>query len=114
MTHLLQGEGNNPFGRLYQHAYEILRSESEKQVANNEQPSFSVMISPEMKMSLIVGSDRSTQNLPTANEIAAIIPNEYAERSIRNIVITYRGNTDNESNFKLIHDTHVAYMPLHM
>ncbi|KAI8983439.1 hypothetical protein BDB01DRAFT_860101 [Pilobolus umbonatus] len=88
ITHLLHDECNNPFARLYQHA-------------------------PEMKINLIVGSDRRTQNLPTANEIATIIPNEYAERSVRDIVITYRGNTDNESNFKRIHETHAAYMPLH-
>jgi len=104
---------NNPFVRIYKHAHEILSAESVRQSENNTDEVFHVVVSPEMKMELIVGSDSRTQNLPTANEIAAIIPNEYSERSVRDIVITYKNNNRNQYNYHRIHETHAAYMPLH-
>jgi len=33
----------------------------------------------QIRLELIVGEDRRTQNHPTNNEIAAIIPNEYSD-----------------------------------
>jgi len=116
ITGMLHGTCDNPFVRVYRHAHEILRAELVRQNDNSVNERFHVVVSPEMRMELIVGGDSRTQNLPTANEIAAIIPNEYSERSVRDIIITYRHNTNAESNeysYHRIHETHAAYMPLH-
>ncbi len=85
------------------------------QVRENNNEPFHMRINPQMRMELIVGNDKRTQNLPTANEVAAIIPNEYAENSFRDILITYRnpGSADNSGSLKKISETHAAFMPLH-
>jgi hypothetical protein len=75
-------------------------------------------------MRLIEGSDRRTQNLPTTEEAAAIIPTEYDDRSFRDIVLTLRRAVNNisaslrdqyssEYHFQRISQTHAAYMPTH-
>lgn len=48
-----------------------------------------------MRMRLIEGGDRRTQNLPTTEEVAAIIPTEYSDRSFRDIVLTLRSAANN-------------------
>lgn len=69
-----------------------------------------------MKMELVAGTDRRTENLPTSNEVAGIIPNEYSIASFRDICIYLREN-DNDSNdfgrYAHISQTHTLYMPLH-
>jgi len=105
----------NPFVHIYKHAHEILREEEERQAVNNVNEEAYIRLNPQMQMELIVSEDRRTQNLPTVNEIAAIIPDEYADRSFRDILITYRNNSANNAQglFRRINETHAAYMPLH-
>ncbi|CEG73986.1 hypothetical protein RMATCC62417_09264 [Rhizopus microsporus] len=65
-------------------------------------------------MRLIEGSDRRTHNLPTMEEIAAVIPIEYSDRGFRDIVLTLRSNnslrqnTRFEQHFQRISQTHAA------
>ncbi|PHZ12737.1 uncharacterized protein RHIMIDRAFT_195048, partial [Rhizopus microsporus ATCC 52813] len=81
----------NPFAQIYRHAYEILNErESSDDSANNNNASPDIVISSNMRMRLIEGGDRRTQNLPTMEEAAAIIPTEYGDRSFHDIVLTLR------------------------
>ncbi|KAK4510430.1 uncharacterized protein ATC70_012169 [Mucor velutinosus] len=105
----------NPFVSIYKHAHEILKEEEERQAQDGVSENAHIRLSPQMQMELVVGQDRRTQNLPTVNEIAAIIPNECSDRSFRDILITYRSNSSAraQGQFKRINETHAAYMPLH-
>ncbi|ORE00884.1 hypothetical protein BCV72DRAFT_180820, partial [Rhizopus microsporus var. microsporus] len=114
----------NPFARIYRHAHEILSNhESSNTVSDgNDHTEVSapyIIISPSMRMRLIEGSDRRTHNLPTMEEIAAVIPIEYSDRSFRDIVLTLRSNsglhqnTGFEQHFQSIIQAHAAYMSSH-
>ncbi|ORE12301.1 hypothetical protein BCV71DRAFT_240250, partial [Rhizopus microsporus] len=90
----------NHFSCIYRHAHEILsRNEntntggglSNNTNDNNESNNLPyIIISPSMRMRLIEGSDICTTNLPTMEEVAAVIPTEYSDRSFRDIVLTLR------------------------
>jgi len=51
-------------------------------------------------------------NIPTFNEVAVIIPDEYSMASHRDIVLAQK-NVPNESQFQIISSSHAAYTPLH-
>lgn len=76
---------SNPVVQIYKHAHEIFREEELHQATTSNETY--IRLSPQMKMELVVDLDRQTQNLPTVNEIAAVIPNEYSDRSFRGILI---------------------------
>ncbi|CEG81586.1 hypothetical protein RMATCC62417_15771 [Rhizopus microsporus] len=65
-------------------------------------------------MRLIEGGDRRIQNLPTMEEVAAVIPVEYSDRSFRGIVLILRSNsnlrqnTAFEQHFQRISQTYTA------
>ncbi|KAK4512246.1 uncharacterized protein ATC70_002942 [Mucor velutinosus] len=105
----------NPFVRIYKHAHEILGAEEERQAQDHVSEDAYIRLNPQMRLELIVGEDRRTQNLPTVNEIAAVIPNEYADSSFRDILVIYRNSsfTSSRGHFRRINETHAAYMPLH-
>ncbi|ORE12542.1 hypothetical protein BCV71DRAFT_240043, partial [Rhizopus microsporus] len=119
----------NPFSCIYRHAHEILsRNEntntggdlSNNTNDNNESNNLPyIIISPSMRMRLIEGSDRCTTNLPTMEEVAAVIPTEYSDRSFRDIVLTLRSysnlrqSTGFDQHFRRISHRHAAYMPIH-
>lgn len=60
-----------------------------------------------------VGADRRRENLPTSNEVAAIIIDEYDKPCERDIFLTERVNGINGTSMKRISQNHAAYMPLH-
>ncbi|CEI87136.1 hypothetical protein RMCBS344292_01556 [Rhizopus microsporus] len=122
----------NPFSRIYRHAYEILSRNEDRSMdgdlsnnANGHNESNNspyIIISPSMRMRLIEGSDRRTRNLPTTEEVAAVIPIEYSDRSFRDIILTLRRRDRNDNirqgydfdqHFQRISQTHAAYMPTH-
>ena len=119
----------NHFSCIYRHAHEILsRNEntntggdlSNNTNDNNESNNLPyIIISPSMRMRLIEGSDRCTTNLPTMEEVAAVIPTEYSDRSFRDIVLTLRSysnlrqSTGFDQHFRRISHRHAAYMPIH-
>ncbi|KAG1233505.1 hypothetical protein G6F68_003519 [Rhizopus microsporus] len=107
----------NPFASVYRHAHEILSNHEND--SNNDQTETNapyIVISPSMGMRLIEGGDRRFQNLPTMEEVAAVIPIEYSDRSFRDIVLTLRGNDSLRQNigfeqhFQCISQTHAAYV----
>lgn len=59
------------------------------------------------------GAGRRCKNLPTGNELAVVIPNEFGEQSRRDIVLAVRGPGCNHLQLEHIDVTHAAYMPLH-
>ncbi|CEG76847.1 hypothetical protein RMATCC62417_11684 [Rhizopus microsporus] len=121
----------NPFARIYRHAYEVLSNHksfninSEKRSnssGSTESESPYIVINSSMRMRLVEGGDRRTQNLPTTEEVAAVIPIEYIDRSFREIVLTLRSSSRNDSlrherdfeqRFQCISQGHAAYMPAH-
>ncbi|CEJ01725.1 hypothetical protein RMCBS344292_15746 [Rhizopus microsporus] len=107
----------NPFASVYRHAHEILSNHEVD--SNNYQTETNapyIVISPSMRMRLIEGGDRRIQNLPTMEEVAAIIPIEYRDRSFRDTVLTLRSNNNLRQNigfeqrFQRISQTHAAYV----
>jgi hypothetical protein len=58
------------------------------------------------------GADERRENLPVVSEVAAVIPDEYADRSYREIVLAERSNQGNVRRFSSIHPHHAAYLPL--
>ncbi|CEG81710.1 hypothetical protein RMATCC62417_15875 [Rhizopus microsporus] len=95
-----------PFARIYCHAYEKLSNHkspsinSEDRANNNgstESESPYIIISSSMRMHLIEEGDRRTHNLPTMEEVAAAIPIGHSNRSCRDIVLTLRSSSRNDS-----------------
>ncbi|KAG1178386.1 hypothetical protein G6F70_000108 [Rhizopus microsporus] len=96
----------NPFARIYRHAYEILSNRESSRInredransnGSTESGSSYIVISSSMRMHLIKGDDKRTHNLPTMEEVAAAIPIEYIDRNFRDIVLTLRSSSRNDS-----------------
>ncbi|CEI93607.1 Putative Transcriptional factor B3 [Rhizopus microsporus] len=122
----------NPFSRIYLHAHEILSRNEDRSTDgdlsnnindhNESNNSPYIIISPSMRMRLIEGSDRRTQNLLTTEEIAAVIPIEYSDRNFRDTILTLRRRDRNDNirqgydfdkHIQRISQTHAAYMSTH-
>ncbi|CEG76450.1 hypothetical protein RMATCC62417_11346 [Rhizopus microsporus] len=73
------------------------KRESNDNSSDNNHVSPYIAISPDMRMRLIEGGNSRTQNLPTMEEIAAVIPTEYGDKSFRDTVLTWRRTDDNTS-----------------
>ena len=99
-------EVRNPFIALYQTARERL------QVQPTTTPS-RIILNPQMRLILEAGADRRRENLPTSNEVAVIIPDEYGDASFRDIVLADRCAPNEQPRYSRINSTHAAYMPLH-
>ena len=65
-----------------------------------------------MELVCATGADKRRHNLPVANEVAAIIPDEYGIASCRDIILAHRNYTT-KSAYQTISSTHAAYTPLH-
>ncbi|CEG75870.1 hypothetical protein RMATCC62417_10846 [Rhizopus microsporus] len=110
----------NPFAHVYRHAHEILSNhESDSNNAQTETNTPYIVISPSMRMHLIKGGNRRTHNLPTMEEVTAVIPIAYSDKSFRSIVLTSRSSNrddrlrqgrDFEQDFQLIDQTHAVYV----
>jgi hypothetical protein len=102
----------NPFASVYRHAHEILSNyESDSNNDQIETNTPHIAISPSMRMRLIEGGDRRAQNLPTMEEVIAVILIEYSDKSFRLIVLALRSSNrkdrlrqgrDFEQDFQLI------------
>jgi hypothetical protein len=102
---------SNPFVMLYKTAHELLTANHDE--VNNSETPF-VRIFPSLRIELVAGFDRRTENLPTSNEITRIIPYEYSEVSFSDIRVHFRDNGhDGELNYTNISQTHALYMTLH-
>jgi hypothetical protein len=86
---------------LYKHAFQVL-AESSNNIGNNE----AYLIGPDLKLELVAEGNRRAENLPTVNEVAGIIPNEYGNDGFRDIRIYLRNSSSNKPTtnqvFKLL------------
>jgi hypothetical protein len=72
-----------------------------------------IVLNLQIKLIFKVGADWHCKNLPTANEVAVIIPNEYENSSCRNIVLANCRPPSKPPRYHCISLTYAAYMPLH-
>ena len=98
----------NPFISIYQTAKERLDDAN----FNRDDGITRVVLNPQLQPIVESGSDKRRCNLPTSNEVAMIIGDEYAESGFRDIILASRGN-NNEPHFSTINGNHASYMPLH-
>ena len=56
-------------------------------------------------------SDEHCINLPTANEMAVILPDEYNQVCFHNIVICSHHTEGAQQGFSHVHFSHAAYIP---
>lgn len=66
-----------------------------------------------MKLLLELGADRQQSNLPTIEEVAIIIPDEYNQSEFRDIFWVYCHHENNSNQYYTISSNLAAYMPLH-
>lgn len=87
---------HNPYAAIYKHAYELLQSSR----------------SPELpvRSRVVPGADRRRYNLPTANEVAIILPDSNSGADHRDILLRKRANGDR--HLIRISEDHAAYAPL--
>ena len=102
----LELEACNPFIDLYKTAHERLQQQQQDQPLR-------ILLNPQMRLIVETGADRRRENLPTGNEVAAIIPNEYTEASRRDILLAVRDPVYGQSHLEKVPVTNAAYMPLH-
>jgi len=98
----------NPFIPIYQTAKERLDNAN----MDTSDEITGVDLNPQSQLIIESGADRPRCNLPTSNEVAMIIGDEYAESGFRDIILASRSN-DNQPHFSTINGNHASYMPLH-
>ncbi|RPA96047.1 hypothetical protein L873DRAFT_1927007 [Choiromyces venosus 120613-1] len=98
----------NPFIPIYQTAKERLEAAN----INTGDGVTYIVLNPQLQLIVESGADKRRCNLPTSNEVAMIIGDEYAESGFRDIILASRGN-NNESRFFTINANHASYMPLY-
>lgn len=105
LTLMLQD--NNPFLSIYLTARERLHAAAESQ------DTLRLILNPQMKLIMEVGADKRRENLPTSNQMAVIIPDEYGQSCFRDIVLATRNPPHERQEYTHIDASHAAYMPLH-
>ena len=98
----------NPFINIYKTAAERIQS-----LTTNTTEEIRVLLNPQMKLLLEMGADRRRSNLPTVDEVAIIIPDEYNQGGFRDIVLAYRNPEIDTNQYHTISSNSAAYMPLH-
>ena len=98
----------NPFIAMYRTVHERMQ----EAVANIPTDQMQLILNPRMELICATGVDRRRHNVPIANEVAMIIPDEYCVAGHRDIVLANR-NIANESPYQIINSDHSAYAPLH-
>ena len=93
----------NPFITIYKTAKERLDSVEE------HEDELRIILNPQLKLIIETGADKRHENLPTSNEVAMIIPDEYDVAGSRDIILADR----NGNGFGTINPNHAAYMALH-
>ena len=98
----------SPFIQLYLTARERFAQLSE------QEPNLRIILDPRLSLILESGADMRRENLPTANEVAMILPEEYGRGGFRDIVLAERINGEIPNNgFSIINSNHASYLPLH-
>ena len=73
-----------------------------------------LILNPQLRLIVERGADRRRENLPTADEVSMILPEEYGSEGFRDIVLARRVNGEDVVNaFTPINPNHALYLPLH-
>ena len=73
-----------------------------------------LILNPQLRLVVERGADLRRENLPTANGVFMILPEEYGSEGFRDIVLARRVNGQDVANsFTRINPNHALYMPLH-
>lgn len=88
---------NHQYAAIYMHAYEILRNEESEDVC------IRLRVAPGSQNTL----ERRRYNLPTADEIAVVLPGDQSTAESRDIILRTRGGP-----LQQISECHPAYSPL--
>ena len=76
---------------------------------------FRLILNPKLQLVVERGADMRRENLPTANEVSIIVPEDYESAGFRDIVLAKRinGDDDDANRFTLINSNHASYLSLH-
>jgi len=73
-----------------------------------------MILNPQVRLVVERGADLRRENLPTADEVSMILPEEYGSGAFRDIVLARRVNgEDLGRDLTLINPNHALYLPLH-
>jgi len=73
-----------------------------------------MILNPQLRLVVERGADLRRENLPTADEVSMILPEEYGSGGFRDIVLARRVNgEDLGRDLTLINPNHALYLPLH-
>jgi hypothetical protein len=98
-------EEHNPFQRRFVTAFDMLREFTGEA---------SLILDPQLKLVIDPGKDQRRYNLPTVNEVMAIIPDEWSDPSVRDVILFHRNEDGSLSqSFERISRSHPSYLPLH-
>jgi len=72
-----------------------------------------LILNPQLSLVVERGADQRRENLPTGDEVTMILPEEYGEQGMKDIVLAKRVNGEDVGAFTLINPNHALYLPLH-
>ena len=72
-----------------------------------------IILNLQMRLILEVGADRRRKNLPTSDEVAVIIPDEYNDAGFCDIVLAECAMPNEPLRYCRISSAHAAYIPLY-
>ena len=106
---------NNPYIRLYKTAKKRLDEHDAEMAASEDAPdAIRVGFNPDLTIVEEKGADPRRNNFPTANEVAAFLPDDTGYGAKRSIILDVRrADGTNAPNLRTIDYTQSSYMPLH-
>jgi hypothetical protein len=66
-----------------------------------------------MRLVIESGANYHRENLPTSNEVTALILDEYTDASRHDLVLTVREAGRERPQMRIVNVIHATYMPLH-
>ena len=79
----------------------------------DQQTDFRILLNPQLRLVIELGANRCRENLPTSNEVTAIIPDEYTDSSRLDLILTVCEAGRERPQIHIVNVTHAVYMPLH-
>lgn len=70
-------------------------------------------MSPQLQLVSEHKADQRRENLPTADEVAVILPDEWSGSGRRDVILTLRASEEGNQGYTFISSDHGAFMPLH-
>jgi hypothetical protein len=72
-----------------------------------------IILNPRMRLIVEKGADRRRENLPTANKVAVLIPDELDDAGLRDLVLAVRQPGNNNQILSMVYIIHPAYALLY-